>query len=35
MIDQLTARDRIDPLARAQDAWNRAAKHNESGFPMA
>jgi hypothetical protein len=35
MVDQLTERDRIAPLARAQDAWDRAAKHKESGFPMA
>jgi hypothetical protein len=35
MIDQLTERDRIELLARAQDAWDRAPQHNESGFRMA
>jgi len=33
MIDQLTEHDRIELLARAKDAWDRAPqKHNEKRF---
>ena len=36
MTDLLSEHDRIELLARAQDAWDRAAaKYNESGFRMA